>query len=253
MLLRLEKPVLSPLLQRELKELARDGITPEADEILWLSRLCDDVARPNKSATSMAYALPLVVGGGALLLYRPAWALRIWFNEVAAQWMSGFSPDFRALCRGYLYAQGRDVSVIDRLTTRRAFQRAVIDWARGLKTVTLEELQAGIDIIEGNETDTVVREIEDGNPAPSASPWDYGELNAYLMHYYAVKFDEIRTLPDNVVHSMIDALPLLMQQENPLGGTPSNPPEDRAFWALRQAVRIIRKDHAGKKEASGNG
>jgi len=49
---------------------------------------------------------------------------------------------------------------------------------------------------------------------------------------------------------MIDALPAMMQHDNPVQGAQSNPAEDLAFWDLRQAVRIIRREHAEKKAAA---
>lgn len=251
MILSLKKPVLSPLLKRELRDLRKEGIEPDPSEIVWLWSLCEEVARPNKRTASQVFNLPVIVAGGAVRLYHPAWAVRIWFSEVVVPFMPSFSIDFRVLCRAYVYAHGRDVTIIDRMATKADIERAVIEWGRGLN-VTLEELQDGIDIIEGREGETENKEIEDDREVKAGTPWDYGELFAYLSHYYTVSVDEIRRLPDEVVYSMIDALPIMMQADNPMPGVQTNPVEDAAFWNLRQAVRIIRREHK-EREGAANG
>jgi len=182
MLLTIKKPVLPPLLKRELRDLEKEGIHLDPSEIVWLWTLCEAVGRPNKRNASQIFNLPVIVGGGAVRLYRPAWAVRIWFNEIVLPMMPGFSPDFRVLCRGYVYAHGRDVTMAETMATRGDIERAVIAWGRGLN-ITMEELQDGIDLLEDRAGEVEIKSIEDGRDPKEPTPWDYGELFAYLCHF----------------------------------------------------------------------
>jgi hypothetical protein len=250
MILQLEKPVIGPMLERELKQLAKDGITPTAAEVLWLSQLCADAVRPNKRTVSQVFGLPVRCGTDPyfVYLYRPCYGVRIWFDEVCRQFMPDMSPHFKLLVHGFMCANGRTLELFEKLLTKKEIERAVIRWAKTLP-VNISELQEGIDLALDIQPETETREIEDGNPErEKGNPLDFGVLISLLSHYFDCSKSEVYALPDIIVESMIDALPTIRRALNPMAGE-TETEGAREFWNLRQAVRIIRADHAKKVEA----
>lgn len=248
--LKLEKPIIGPMLAKELKLLAKDGITPDAAEILWLSKLCDEAMRPNRRVVSQVFALPIRCGTDPNFVYlnRPCYGVRIWFDEVCKKFMPDMSPHFRLLVHGFMCANGRNLAVFEKLLTAKEIQRAVIKWAKDLP-VNIAELQEGIDLALDIEPETETKSIEDGQPEKEkGGPVDFGEMSALLRHYFDCTLDELYALPDTVVESMIDAIPVIMRHQNPMDGE-SDSGGAREFWAVKQAVRIIRADHAKEAEA----
>jgi hypothetical protein len=251
MLLTLKKPVLSPLLAKELKDLAKDGITPDPAEVLWLAKLCEEAVRPNRRVASQIYGLPVRCGN--VLLYRPCYGARLWFDEVCRKYLSEFSPHVAILIHGFMCANGRNVEIFDNIITKADILKHVKAWAKTVNA-TIPELEDGIDLALDIEPPGEKKQIEDGMREPKPNDnFDFGELAAFLCHYYDVSYDEIRRLPDATVEAMIDALPAIMQSENPIPGGTSTAQDDRALWNLRQGVRIIRRDHEEMKAKQANG
>lgn len=240
----IRKPVFGPLLSGELKKLKAAGVDPTPEEVVWLWQMCNVAIRPTMRATSQVFALPVRVGKD-LYLYSPVWAARLWFDDICRPAMEGMSPDFRVLTYGFYYSIGSKVNIIEKLLTRTDIIRAVTAWGRNLKTVSLDELQEGIALITGDTEDTEAIEIEDGRKPviKDHGPLDHGELAAFLCHYYEVNPAELATVPEAMIENMIDALPVIMQNEHPVDGRMIDEPDQRAWWLMTRVREYIKKAH----------
>lgn len=237
----LEKPIFHPLAQAAIDELARDGITPAPDEVVWIYHAAQkhlDTGRGRE----MSLDLPVQCGNATL--WPPSLGAIEWLRG-HRDWIAG-EGNFQTFALAFILAHSRNPETLARLTSQATAIARMTAWALTL-SATRREMDAAIVKCLGDED---IEFIEtSGGPGRTQEARGYGDILALLCHHYPASPDYyLWQCSDAFLSSLISSIAKL---------TPAAAPRAEysfaSFAQFRAVIAAIRDAHKLKPDATQNG
>jgi len=243
------KPKVSAALRAAIDEIEGAGVTPSAEEIIWLHNLVEKRVLPTSGTPPAATRYPFKVG--RVWFYPLTTAAYIWFTDRASVWWreddamltdalafamahsDGASNPFPQMmeCRKTCALRVRAWAVVHLTFSRKTVVWAISQFYGSEKSVSVDA--TGIAKAKGEDDDTV---------------FEWGELTAYVAAAYGLDPERIQRM------GMNEVLGLAKRAPKPSGykGAADDPDAIKANAHLRLAIRHIIRTHK-EREAQADG
>lgn len=236
--MRLARPRVSDLFRASIRELAETGVTPDAEETVWLYHSAERVL--DGSGLSCPALLEVPVRVRSVILWPMTIGARLWWQRFAERWY-GAEDAPALLALAFAHAHARRARIFNKLRAKPAADIALIAWqVSRARDCTLAELAWGIERLAGAFDDV---EFDSPNYIEPdrhriASAADWGDIVAKVCAAYSYT-------PEYVLWRLSDraCLELLRKAPTPFAGDVEEDDKTQRLCDHRELVRYIRLKH----------
>jgi len=223
------KPRIKALFDSGIKQLAKDGVDPTADEVVWLYVLAEKVIKPDVGSGVSFFDAPIRVG--SVLLFPLSIQASIWIDRYAKDWWkTDPRKDLLAVTFAMVHSKSKDI--FQQMTERRSAWRKIRRWAFWNLSVSYKQLRDVMIDILGDNDYVAIGEQKKEIEAP-----EWGEVISMLCGAYHLP-------PETFLYeySVSTVLQMLKNMPNATGERPSNE-SVKSIVEWQKVVRFISQLH----------
>ena len=229
------KPRIKALFDSGIKQLAKDGVDPTAEEIVWLYSLAERAIKSNSGEETAFFNSPIKISG--IYLYPLTIQASIWIEHYARKWWRNDErKDLWSVA--YAMAHAQKPKAFEKLTTRTIAETKLIRFMFRHLFVSQDRLRQAVTQILGDYDYVKINE-----KGEKLEPTEWGETICLLCATYHLS-------PEIFLCDYSIATILEMIRKAPTSEGVKSDDNIRAFIDYRETLKYIAEKHKYSLESS---